>query len=171
MTRRRLVLLAALLVPATASGQLALERQVVANGGGTQEGEDYMIDATCGQAAVGRASNTSFTAEIGFWHFTISSSDVTENPGVLPTRYELGTRSLGAPALRGRISFAVPLRSRIELRLYDVTGRAVQLLASGEHEAGWHEARLESRGLPSGMYFCRLTADGVAITRRVMLMR
>ena len=43
----------------------------------------------------------------------------------------------------------------------EVTGRKVNTLFKGTKEAGWTELRLNASGLSSGIYFYRITADGL----------
>jgi hypothetical protein len=165
------VLLGLCLAAGMSAGQMSLERSVVSNGGDAQSGVGYRMDATCGQAIAGIATGPVFNAELGFWYAMGSSSSVPGETGPVPEQFELagglGT-SLGS---RGMISFAVPHNSHVALRLHDVTGRAVQLVTAREYTPGWYETRLDARGLPSGIYFCRLTSGATAITCRVMLMR
>ena len=57
------------------------------------------------------------------------------------------------------------------LAVYDVLGRTVSVLADGMQGAGEYEAVLAAEGLPSGVYFVRLTAGAASATRRVVLAR
>ncbi len=171
MKRSILFLLIPMLASPMAGAVLTLERRVVANGGGTQSSEDYALNATCGQAAIGTVSSASNSAQLGFWHAAGGSSAVPEDPAAAPTSFALAPGPAGRLGFVGGVAFAVPCRSQVEIRLYDVTGRSVLLLASGTYEAGWHQAPLASRGLASGVYFCRLTAEGWAGTRRFVLMK
>jgi hypothetical protein len=56
------------------------------------------------------------------------------------------------------LSFDLPRVSRIRLAVYNTLGQSVSVLADEEASAGRHEARWSGAGLPSGVYFCRLTA-------------
>jgi hypothetical protein len=76
---------------------------------------------------------------------------------------------------------ALPRAGRIDLRAYDVTGREVSRIATGEFPAGKQIVRWLGRGtrgqaLPTGTYFCRLrveAGDGPALerTQRATLIR
>ena len=89
--------------------------------------------------------------------------------------------TLAAPApnpSRGAVTlaFTLPRAGRADLRVYDVGGREVAMLASGAHPAGLHEARWDGRGAdgrtaPDGVYFARLVTDDGAETRRVLRLR
>ena len=54
--------------------------------------------------------------------------------------------------------------------LYDLLGRAVTTLADGPHEAGHHRTTLSASNLASGVYFVRMTADGFAETKKVVIL-
>lgn len=59
----------------------------------------------------------------------------------------------------------------VTLKVYDALGREVATLASGEHPAGSYEAQLDGRSLVAGIYFCRLTAGELQVTRKLQLLR
>jgi hypothetical protein len=59
----------------------------------------------------------------------------------------------------------------VRLAVYDVLGREVAVLVDGERPAGRHEAVLDGRMLPSGVYLVRLAAGGEVRTRAVTLAR
>lgn len=72
-----------------------------------------------------------------------------------------------------RLSFELPRRGRVSLAVYDVTGRLVRTLASGERAAGrWTEAwdgRETAGGARrAGVYFARLELDGEVLTERLV---
>lgn len=53
--------------------------------------------------------------------------------------------------------------SRVELKIYDILGREVIALVSGNLHAGFHLAFWNARNgngqpVPTGVYFCRLVA-------------
>ncbi|MEM1041120.1 MAG: LamG-like jellyroll fold domain-containing protein [Bacteroidota bacterium] len=87
---------------------------------------------------------------------------------------EAGTLYPATPnpfADRTTLAFALPEAGRVTVAVYDVLGRAVAVLADGERAAGRYEVALDGRGLPSGVYLVRMTAEGFAETRRVTLLR
>ena len=89
----------------------------------------------------------------------------------IPTTYQLGQSHPNPFSPVTTLRFAVPQRSQVSLKLYDVTGREVRTLVDGEIEAGYHTARISEAGLAGGVYFCRMTADGFLATRKLLLMK
>ena len=59
------------------------------------------------------------------------------------------------------IPFTLDHPARIEIDIFDPTGRNLANLASGEYPAGDHSVSWDAGGFPAGVYFCRLsTAHG-----------
>ncbi len=75
-----------------------------------------------------------------------------------------------------RIAFDLSARARVEIAIYDVSGRRVAVIldremGAGRYEAAWH-GRTDSGGTAaSGIYFCTLRAGGAAETRKIVLVR
>jgi hypothetical protein len=81
------------------------------------------------------------------------------------------------------IAYAVPVRSRVTLRVYDVLGRISETLVSDEVPPGEHRIVWDGGGKPSGVYFAAITVEpagtdaalspGAAWTtvRKMLLMR
>jgi hypothetical protein len=66
--------------------------------------------------------------------------------------------------------FAVNRSQAVEVAMYDMLGRRVQVLWSGEAVAGrMQEVRIDGIGLPSGVYLVRVVGNGFAETQRVTL--
>lgn len=68
------------------------------------------------------------------------------------------------------VRFAVPERKKITLRVYDVLGRQVEILANGRRE-GRYEVQLDVSGLSSGIYFLRLQSGEQVRTERLTVVR
>lgn len=71
------------------------------------------------------------------------------------------------------IAFQVPARTRVDMRLFDVSGREVANLANGEFEAGVHNIEWDGRDargnlVPSGVYFYRLNTGEYQATRQLV---
>ncbi|MCA2004630.1 MAG: right-handed parallel beta-helix repeat-containing protein [Ignavibacterium sp.] len=71
-----------------------------------------------------------------------------------------------------RISWHSPISSWLTIKLYDVMGREVETLVNGYYEAGFHSTLyIVNSTLPSGIYFYRLQADNINLTRKMVLLR
>ena len=76
-----------------------------------------------------------------------------------------------------KIVFSLTEDERVNLRIYDVSGRLVRVLhdtaqkAAGSHEATWDGRDDRGRSLPSGTYLYRLEVGGFSDTKRMELVR
>jgi hypothetical protein len=73
-------------------------------------------------------------------------------------------------------SVDVPQGSAVDVTVYDVLGRKIVTLMSGEQEAGYHVTEWDSRDthgltVPSGMYMVRMTAGDFSQVRKILLMK
>jgi hypothetical protein len=85
---------------------------------------------------------------------------------------------LGAQPGKAPIAFRVhaPVRTPVELTIFDMAGRRVRTLVDGELTAGVSEARWDGRGTgghspASGIYFARLSAAGGQRIAKLVLLR
>jgi hypothetical protein len=69
------------------------------------------------------------------------------------------------------IRYALPHAAMVTLAVFDELGRQVALLAQGRKEAGTYEAVFQASGLASGIYYCRLQAEGFVQIRGLVLLR
>ena len=74
------------------------------------------------------------------------------------------------------VSYALAQAGRVQLGVYDLSGRLVRQLVDGERSAGtgtvvWNGMSGSGAGLQAGVYFIRLAAPGFRETRRVILLR
>jgi len=69
------------------------------------------------------------------------------------------------------IDFSVTRSCDVTLRVYDVTGRLVETLASREYEHGTHTVPFDADGLPSGLYFCELTTGWKTDVMKMVLLK
>jgi hypothetical protein len=74
------------------------------------------------------------------------------------------------------ITYEVPAKERVELKIFDVGGRLIRTLADGTIEPGIHTSLFDGRTnggqeLASGVYFLELSAGGQRLTKKVNLVR
>lgn len=122
----------------------------------------------------------SFGDFANFYTDTTMGQYITVEPAVSVTEQSLG----GLPAAYGLsqnypnpfnpstvIQYAIKERSFVTLGVYDIQGRLVEMLASGERAPGEYRLTFTARGLPSGMYLVRLQAGSFTDTRKMVLMK
>jgi hypothetical protein len=69
------------------------------------------------------------------------------------------------------IAFGLPDARHVSLRVYDLAGREVAILADGVMAAGRHELRFDARGLIHGVYFYTLRAGTLVVSRKMLIVR
>ncbi|MBN2405227.1 MAG: hypothetical protein JXE06_06575 [Coriobacteriia bacterium] len=62
------------------------------------------------------------------------------------------------------IEYGLPEDAAVSIEVYDIRGRLVQMLVSGPVPEGMHSTRWAA-DVPSGVYFCRMTASGLESDR------
>ena len=69
------------------------------------------------------------------------------------------------------VRFKVQDEKWVRLAVFDALGREVAVLVDGVRGAGSHAAVWDASGMPSGVYFYRVTAGGFSETRKMLLLR
>ena len=69
------------------------------------------------------------------------------------------------------ISFDLPESGHVSLRVYDLLGRQVAVLANGDFQAGSHTLPFDARDLSSGTYLYRLVTDSFQKSRTMQLIK
>ncbi len=74
------------------------------------------------------------------------------------------------------IEFVVMKTSRVQISIHDLTGQRIRTLADaifapGKHAVVWNGKNQYGQAVTSGLYFYSLTADGVTVSRRLMLLQ
>ena len=74
------------------------------------------------------------------------------------------------------VTFTLQKPARVDVAVYDIQGRRLCAIASGEYPAGsnevtWQGRDTAGREVPSGTYFVHCRTDDLAISRKVTLLR
>lgn len=164
-------LLLLLILPATA--EVEITSAVVGNGGGVGSNANYTASITVGQSAIGPMSGEEYDTNGGFWYQEEGddASEVGWPRDELPAHFALSPGQPNPSRRDMTLWYAVPRRSAVSIRLYDVLGRRVRTLVEGEQEPGHYQIVLPSRGLAGGIYFCQMRSEGFSATRRLVLLR
>jgi serine protease AprX len=101
----------------------------------------------------------------------VSIADLDLN---LPTSFSLAQNYPNPFSSATTISFDLPTASRVELSIFDLSGRKVTTLVDSQMEGGTHKLEwngVNSNGekLPSGLYICRLSAGSYQSAMKMIL--
>ncbi|MBN1155463.1 T9SS type A sorting domain-containing protein [candidate division KSB1 bacterium] len=69
------------------------------------------------------------------------------------------------------ISFSLPSRQKVILKLYDMTGKEISTLIDDEFPGGTHSFRFLGSDLASGVYLYKITMGNYTATRKFILLR
>ena len=178
--RIALVMALALAAPPAADAAYAIRGFVIASGGSPTGSATRRLLGTAGQPVVGTSAGASHILCHGFWCFggsrVVSVDDQLPPGAALPAVLAMG-RAYPNPA-PGAIRFALdlPRAAAVDLRVHDVQGRLVRVVASGRLDPGfltltWDGRSEAGRRAPAGVYYARLLVDGSLIGRRTLVLR
>jgi hypothetical protein len=109
-------------------------------------------------------------------NWLLGTSDVEPTPDMpVPQQYDLAQNFPNPFNPETTIPYAVPERANVSLRIFDMLGREVAVLANGMQDAGNYTAHWNAAGIPSGLYFYRFEATSGTrefhATRKLMLLK
>lgn len=105
------------------------------------------------------------------YNWNVSGWDVETVASATPTEFTLSPAYPNPFNPETNLTFSLPEAGNVSLIVYDVSGREVARLFDGWYSAGVHKATFGASGLPSGVYFARLTAGDLQQTQKLMLMK
>jgi hypothetical protein len=102
-----------------------------------------------------------------------SLASIPESSSQIPNNYVLEQNYPNPFAVSTTIRFGIPSSSFVSLKIYNLLGQEVAVLAEREYSAGVHSVTFDASHLPSGMYFCTMSAKDtdVAVTKKMILVR
>jgi len=103
--------------------------------------------------------------------FNGSTVDVRENPGK-PTTFILHQNYPNPFNPTTTIRFSIPHTQRVEVRVFNLLGESVAVLADEVKHAGDHSITFDATELPSGMYFYQLkTSSGFSAVKKMIFLK
>jgi hypothetical protein len=108
------------------------------------------------------------------WMNCATNSDVTD--ARTPLVYALSQNFPNPFNPSTTIRYDTKAKGLVAIRLYDVSGRLVRTLVDGGKDAGSYSAVWDGRNnlgtaAASGIYFCKMEAEGWSATRKVVMLR
>ena len=100
-----------------------------------------------------------------------------EAPGVsspeIPAEFNFGGTYPNPFSTEAAISFSLPSAGRVNVTIYDMSGRAVRILndtemRAAEHTLMWDGLDETGNAVSAGVYFCRLQACGETVTQKML---
>ncbi|MFQ5571762.1 MAG: T9SS type A sorting domain-containing protein, partial [Rhodothermales bacterium] len=104
------------------------------------------------------------------WDKPVNTS-VEQSEGEVPADFVLRQNYPNPFNPQTTIPFAVPVSSRVVLRVFNAMGQQVATLVDGTYAPGHYQATFDAAGLPSGAYFYRIEMGGVHAVRQMVLLK
>ncbi len=122
----------------------------------------------------GTASSTAFTGDPSNGSGETVLENDTEQRAARPSHgatLSLGQNMPNPAGSSAEITFALPATGSVEMELYDAAGSLVRTILSEDRAAGEHSVRVDTRGLPNGLYFYTLRQNGQVLTRSMTIVK
>ncbi len=104
------------------------------------------------------------------------SLDVADGHDLLPNKSYLIGNYPNPFNAETTIQYSLDRRSQVNLSIYDLLGRKINTLvdaseSGGIHSAQWNGTDFRGRVVGSGIYFCRMKADNLIDSRKLLLLK
>ena len=139
-----------------------------------QSGETVSVLLTSGISSLWEQA---LEADYG-WSFRIATGTdvVVTDPAGLPDRFALQQNYPNPFNAETTIRFSIERSGPVTLGVYNMLGQQVKTMFQGHLQAGGHRVSWDGsdrfgRPLASGVYFCRLEAEGRSEIRRMVLLK
>ncbi len=102
---------------------------------------------------------------------------VEEDRVTIPTRFEFLSIFPNPVTKNAKITYAIPVKSRIDMKIYDITGKLVTTLKNGVIEepgykvANWNMTDARGKKVNSGIYFCNLEMNKKSSTKKILVIK
>jgi len=124
---------------------------------------DTGLNTNTGAVLRADAIKLSWTAELG--------QGIADGINGLPKEWELDQNYPNPFNSETTICYAVPLAGYLDLTIYNSLGQVIQTLSEKPHQPGFYTVRFKGDRLSSGVYFYRLSGEGVNIVKKFMLIK
>lgn len=115
--------------------------------------------------------NYATTAAGGVYRSPLAPSPVEESASRSPVAFDLHQNFPNPFNPTTHIGFRIANPGVVSLKVYDLSGREVRTLVSGNLQAGGHETQFDAAGLASGVYFYRLDVNGTGSVKRMLFLK
>ncbi|MDD5530615.1 MAG: T9SS type A sorting domain-containing protein [bacterium] len=125
-----------------------------------------------------------FTCPKGKWYVVFSGKDIVENEEVVNLNVKLSVNTTGIDGssknkfcfsalpspfrTSSSIDFMLPSAEKVNLALYDLSGRCVKKLITNEIRTGRQKIQLTGQNIKNGIYFIRFSTDTRTITKKIV---
>ncbi len=106
-----------------------------------------------------------------YMYFTGELPTSLDDDEETPTTFQLSQNYPNPFNPTTTIEYYVPVTSRIKIRVYDMLGKEVRLLANKTVTPGSHTVQWDAANLPSGVYLINMETGSTVLTRTAFLIK
>jgi hypothetical protein len=156
--------------------QYILTKSTFSTGGGSSSSANYILKAAVGQTVIGEGKSSNYIEQAGFYTYSKHLIGVEEQKIKLPKVFSLSPPYPNPTTREVTIKYGVPWLSKVEIVIYDVTGRVVKELVNEEQKPGfyvirWNGLSNDGTQVTQGVYFLRMIAPEFKRTKKVILLK
>ena len=120
--------------------------------------------------AINSAGDSPFSLT-GKFETGTSLATAVYNVGHVPASFSLSQNYPNPFNPTTTIEYDVPMRSVVNISVYDVLGRKVKTLVDGVERPGSYSVTFDAASLPSGVYLCRMSAGSFWQSIKIVLVK
>lgn len=102
---------------------------------------------------------------------TYKYSNIAEVNFGTPVKFELSQNYPNPFNPNTSIRFSIPLKSNVEVKIYNVLGKEIATIVNGVREAGAYSVDFNASMLASGVYFYKISAGQYNSVKKMMLLK
>jgi hypothetical protein len=167
-----IMLIAVFFISDILTAQYQISNSIICSGGNATTSANNNLSGSIGESVIGNNTNANYKQQTGFW-YVYQQSDITsvEDEELLPTVFKLEQNYPNPFNPSTKIKFAVPEKSNVLIKIYDILGSEVETLVNKEMDAGWYDKDFNAAGLSSGIYLFRMEAGNYVNTKKMIYLK
>jgi len=168
-----LLFLMLLLITEVIVAQNNIPVNIISSGGEKSSSASFILRSTVGEPFIGKSINATNQQNIGFWYVYKQSTitEVEKEDEIIPTVFKLEQNYPNPFNPSTIIKFAVPERSSVLIKIYDILGGEVITLVNEEMDSGWYRREFNASGYSTGVYIYRMQAGNYISTKKMILVK
>ena len=150
---------------------LVLRKGTFSAVGGSASSTGYILYVAGGQPSTGESYSTGYIEQAGFYTYgTVVITGVEEHHNV-PITYFIDMPEPNPVHNSFRLRYGVPVTTRVQITMYDVSGRLVSTIVDEVKLPGYYDMQLGIHRLPTGVYFILMHADEFVAVHKLLILR
>ena len=98
-------------------------------------------------------------------------SDVSRIKGIITNQFQLYQNYPNPFNPTTTITYEIAERGKVELLIYDILGREVEVLENKTKDAGFYQIQFDASNYSSGVYFYKLRTDNKQIVKKLAILK